>query len=536
MKDTTSTIIKSAKGFFSGTILSRVTGMLRDIAMAFAFGTEGSVAAFMVAFRFSHLLRRLLGEGGLQTAFIPHFEELRTEDPKRAYRFFQDLYGSLTLLLLGIILLTCFGLGLVLYYELLSPGNHQILELTLLMMPSLLFICLYGLNASLLQCEKKFFLSSVAPVAFNLVWIGGVLSIWFLKPANPMPWLSFAVIIACLCQWAITLPQVWRSVKAAIGKLGTFRLYSPELRRLLVPLFCGVAGVAASQCNNALDAVFARYADAEGPAFLWYAMRLQQLPLALFGIAISSALLPPLSRAIKSGDVAAYSRFLDYTLSRSLALMIPITFGLLVLGDSCINLIYGHGHFGDRSVVETTQCLWAYTLGLTPMALVLVYAPAFYAKGNYRLPTIASTASVILNIPLNTVLIALLGLGATSVALATSASAWLNLAILSRYLRREMGAAPSTGLLWDGSKLFVASLLAAAGVLAVRALFWEDTLAWQVVHNGLPTFPRHLIHQMLALTVQGSCFLALFLSCCLILRVEAVNELFAALKGKRIEA
>src|SRR5262249_29789285 len=152
MSDTTQSIFKSASRFFSGTMLSRISGMLRDMSMAFAFGTGESVAAFFVAFRFAHLLRRLLGEGAMQSAFVPKFEELRQKDPKHACQFFMNLYGLLTLVLLAVIVIGVGFLSGMHFLADFSEGNREIISLMMIMAPSLLFICLYGLNSSLMQC------------------------------------------------------------------------------------------------------------------------------------------------------------------------------------------------------------------------------------------------------------------------------------------------------------------------------------------------------------------------------------------------
>src|SRR5262249_10229072 len=126
MRDSTQTIVRSAIQFLSGTMLSRVSGLLRDVAMAFVFGTQDAVAAFLVAFRFSHLLRRLLGEGALQTAFVPQFEKLRKDSPERAGKFFCDLSIGLSLLLTVIVIISMLGLGSVLWWGDVSEGTAQI--------------------------------------------------------------------------------------------------------------------------------------------------------------------------------------------------------------------------------------------------------------------------------------------------------------------------------------------------------------------------------------------------------------------------
>lgn len=508
MNDTTQTIWRSAARFFSGTMLSRITGLLRDMAMAYAFGTQSVVAALLVAFRFAHLLRRLLGEGAMQTALIPHFEELRTHDKQRAGRFFCDLASSLTLLLIILIAVIMLGIGSLLSANVFSEGNAEIAWLTLLMMPSLLFICLFGINASLLQCEKSYFIPSAAPVVFNLFWILGIACTFFLPTPNAMSFLSLFIVAACFAQWAITLPRVYALIKQyGITHLcrGS-KLFSADVWRLGKPLALGIIGVGASQINNALDAVFARWADAEGPALLWYAIRLQQLPLALFGIALSGALLPPLARALKANLMPQFRSFLNFALVRTLALMIPITAMLFLLGDQCIALIYGHGKFTNASVVGTTQCLWGYSAGLVPMAIVLVLAPAFYAKGDYKTPSMAATASMGLNIGINTLMVAGLGLGAGSIAFTTSISAWVNMAWLLIVLARTQMFRPD---MQQYGLILSATFIACLGVIGTEYLLGEPK-AFLILQGQIPDYEFPFLKQIVQLGAESLIFIGIF--------------------------
>ncbi len=446
MQDTSLTILHSAKRFFSGTLLSRITGLGRDVALAFAFGTDSALAAFLVAFRFAHLLRRLLGEGAFQTAFIPAFEGLRHESNLRAGRFFADLYAALSILLILLISIGLAGGTALLWHIELNPGNAEIVKLTLLMLPSLLFICLFGLNASLLQCEKYYFLPAFAPTAFNLFWIVGALSLKGLPTVVAMPRLALFINVACFCQWLVTAPTTWQIVKN-LGVMNIWKNLHPlatDLKKLTAPMLLGLIGIGASQINNALDAVFARYASLEGPAYLWYAIRIQQLPLGLIGIALSGALLPALARTINVNGVELenlkkFKELLNSTLKKCLLLMLPITIGMFLFGRFGIQLIYGHGDFDAAAVTETTYCLWGYALGLIPMALVLILAPGFYAQKNYRLPTQASVASMVLNVILNCWFVFGLHWGAASIAITTSLSAWLNYFWLAYAMHRELG-------------------------------------------------------------------------------------------------
>lgn len=512
MSDTTKTIFQSAKHFFSGTVLSRVTGMARDMVMAFAFGTQGPVAALLVAFRFSHLLRRVLGEGALQTAFIPNFEGLKKEEPRRAYQFFLDLAVCLSSLL-GVIVLVVSGfLFWISNYGNYSSETQDIAFLTLIMMPSLFFICLYGLNAALLQCEKSYFIPGVAPVVFNLVWISGTLCVSGLASSSAMPWLAGFIVVACAGQWAFTLPKTYAILREN-GFLSPWkdgRLFSLDVKSLIKPLGLSVLGICASQINNALDAVFALFADSEGPAYLWYAMRFQQLPIGLFGVALSGALLPPLARAIKDRDFSRYSHFLDFAMSRSVMLMLPITVGLICAGDACINLVYGRGDFTSESTLMTTVCLWAYSLGIIPTAFVLIIAPAFYSRQDYRTPTLFSLVSVGLNIVLNALMVAVFGLGAASIALSTSVSAWVNFILLYGALHRDREIEIRGPMLWV-NEFWRSLFFSAVGALAVfsfDAYFYEGNFFLGYLSGEQVLLPRQLVPQLVRCVVEGSLFAA----------------------------
>ncbi len=509
MSDSTHTIFQTAKRFFSGTVLSRIFGMMRDMAMAFAFGTQGPVAAFMLAFRFSHLLRRLFGEGAMQSAFVPEFEELRHKNSQKAFSFFRDLYAVLTLFLVAVVVVGGAVLGAVLGYVDLSEGNREIVLLTLLMLPSLLFICLYGLNASLLQCEKHYFVASVAPVAFNGVWIVFVCVLWLkeLPIQDAMIWLSGGVIFACIAQWAMTVPGTWRIFAQNLTREGwtTVKLYTPELKFLVKSLCLGILGVAAAQINTAIDSVFARYAETEGPAFLWYAIRIQQLPLALFGVAIASALLPPLARAIKKDDKVSYDRFLGFAFSRTFALMVPMTIAMVLMGDAIINLIYGRGDFDQASVANTTRCLWGYGLGLLPMSLVLLLAPAFYARSDYLFPAWGSILCMVVNCVLNTWFIVGLGWGAASVALATSISAWGNLCFLGWGMARKQGSFLTKPVMNEMTRMAIACLIAGAAFYGWRVYLVQDPTLGQLAAGAAIQLPRAFQEQAVAFAQQALC-------------------------------
>lgn len=212
--DTSKAISRSSFAFLSGTLLSRMTGLGRDMTMAFCFGSNPAIAAFMVAFRFANLIRRLFGEGPLPSGFIPHFEQIRSHSAAKGAEFFRDLFFSLAVFLLGLIGLAEVGVIALWKWGNLTPDNAQILYLTLFMLPGVLFICLFGLSSGLLQCERKFFLTGFAPAAFNIVWM---IAAWMQRGKEP----SFAAVAlsgAIVIAYApfLHLPCLFLCPKAAV--------------------------------------------------------------------------------------------------------------------------------------------------------------------------------------------------------------------------------------------------------------------------------------------------------------------------------
>lgn len=459
--DTETSIFRSAKSFFAGTLLSRIMGMTRDIVMAVCFGSAPEVAAFMVAYRLANLFRRLLGEGNLQGGFVPQFESLRKESNVSAVLFYRDLFYSIILvlvLLVGLGSAVCAGIGAVLHSD--------IIWMMILMMPGVVFLCLYALNSSVLQCQKKYFLPAIAPVAFNLGWIAAALFLQGQNLHHAMFGLSLGILGAFILQWWVTSRPVMKWARQTIGWREWFcpRPFSTEVKVLLKPLSFGIVGIGAAQINSAVDAIFARLADPSGPAYLWYAIRIQQLPLALFGITLAGALLPPLSRAIQFESLERYRELLQSGIKKSAALIIPSAVGMFVLAIPGLDLLYGHGGFVRSDVDETGICLQAYAIGLLPMVYVLLLANGFYAKKEYDYPMRCSLISVGCNVLLNALFVFCFQWKAVSIALATALSAILNCWMLYRGLQGRIGAIS----LWRGNeRVFLCSAAAGCAVFLI---------------------------------------------------------------------
>lgn len=532
MTDAPKTVARSAIQFFFGTILSRFSGFFREVALGAWFGATPVLAAFFVAYRFSQLLRRLFGESSLLSSFSPYYEELKAQSPEKASHFFRDLFASMVTLLGSLIIVLETGLFAWWKWGASAPEIQEILFLTMLMLPGVLFVCLYALFSALLQTDRKYFVPSVAPIFFNLIFLAVLWSVkeWAAQEATIA--LALGVTLAFFVQWISLLPSTGSILKQI--KWSEMKVWTPELKKMVSAISYTIIGIGAVQINSFVDTIFARSADLSGPAYLYYAIRLYQLPLALFGLALSSALLPPLARALQAGDKQKYLSLLRFSLKKSLTFMIPMTVGILVFGESIVNAVYGRGAFDITATFETTRCLWGYVVGLVPCVLVLLLAPAFYAQKDFKTPLKASLVSVALNLVLNLLFIYGFGWGAASVALATSSAACVNAAFLFNTLKKREGnfLDPPTHLITLKVTLcaFLAAFVTAVvgyylvGGTALSLLFQEDTL----------DFSRDIFIQALHLAIYGGMFILLFFSYAWMMKLDEVFQL-VGLKQKSKE-
>lgn len=505
-----SAVIKSSVQFFCGTILSRVTGFFREVALGAWFGASPVLAAFFVAYRFSQLLRRVFGESSLLSSFSPHYEQLKLQCPEKAGSFFRDLCASMSATLGSIIIILEAALFVWWKWVPASEGTREILFLTMVMLPGVLFVCLYALFSALLQTDRKYFLPSVAPIFFNLIFLFVLWSVKEWEPQSAVVALAFGVTFAFFIQWLSLVCSTGSFLKHL--RWSQISLWTPELKNMASAMSLTIIGIGAVQINGFVDTLFARSADLSGPAYLYYAMRLYQLPLALFGIALSSALLPPLARARLAEDKTQFLELLQFALRRSVSLMVPLSAALLVFGGSIVNVVYGRGAFDPATTLETTNCLAGYALGLVPAVLVLLLAPAFYACKDFKTPLKASLLSVILNLVLNALFIYVLHWGTASVAVATSIAAFLNAGYLFYALKQQ-----------EGTLLSRATLISFGKVIFCATL--SGFFTW-MISSFLSLTPSHdLLSQILNFSLHGGMFTLFFFSYAWMFKADDVLSL-----------
>lgn len=435
--------IQSALHFASGTLLSRLCGVLREIAMATFFGTHPLLASWLVSFRSAHLLRRIVGEGGLSNGFIPYFQRLRLESEQKAALFFRDVF----------ITMFCFLFLIVVAGELflwkiapcfLSENGLVIAQLAKYMLPALIFASLYALGMAFMQCQKRYFLSAAAPIFFNIAWIITIFAACRFPMEKVVIYLSVGTSIGLVAQWLVTFPSSMRYLYRELGGSlwQNIRLWSPDIKALLASMALTLIGVGAVQINSVVDLFFAKLSDPRGPAYLTYAARWMQLPLALCGVAVSSSIFPALSKSVAVGDLGKLAADFSHGLRHTLHLLLFATLFLFMVGASLMGLFLGHGQFSIESIWQTKACLAGYAAGLLPSGLVSLFAMIFYARKDFFTPVISSLASIVLSLLLNILCVSYWKMGPESIAYTTSIAAFINFGILFSRLNIDLKELP----------------------------------------------------------------------------------------------
>ena len=425
----TTTIARSA-GLVSVAIMcSRVLGLVREQVFAYFFGAGFAYDAFIVAFRIPNLLRDLFGEGALSAAFVAVFSdynenrgEVETWKLANNVLAFFGLFLSV-LTLLGIY----FAEDIVL---LLVKGTFEkdmakvALTTTLasIMFPFLIFISLSAVVMGALNTKGKFFVPAMASAFFNLGSIvGGLGCAYILSQMGYLPISGMAVgtLIGGSLQLGCQLPLLR---KVGFRLRPYLDLRDPGLRRILVLLGPAVIGVSATQFNVFVNTNFASGCEEGAVSWLNYGFRLVQLPIGVFGVALSTASLPLLAKYVSQGELAKVRDSLASSLIMGFCLAIPSAVGLWILAEPIIRLIFEHGQFGVTDTMNTASVLRFYALGLFAYASVKILAPVFYALEDSRVPVMGSFLAVLVNFLFVSYFVKDYGFNAIAMSLAVSMS------------------------------------------------------------------------------------------------------------------
>jgi putative peptidoglycan lipid II flippase len=465
-------LLKSTATVGSATILSRILGFVRDIVFARFFGASGETDAFFLAFKIPNFMRRLFAEGSFSLAFVPVFAEVRASGDKRALR---DLVDHVTGTLAGILLaLTALGvIAAPAFLAIFAPGwlieGRPEFELSAGMLritfPYILFISLTALAGGILNSFDRFLVPALTPILLNLsliaaaVWLSGSFDV-------PVEALAVGVFVAGVAQLLIQVPALMRIGLLPRPRWGWRHSGVRKILRLMIPT---LVGSSVAQVNLLVDSVIATFLISGSVTWLYYSDRLLEFPLGVFGVALSTVILPNLSRKFAGKDPEAFSATLDWALRLALIVTIPAAVGLAVLAQPILVTLFEYDAFTLADAEMSALSLSAYALGLPAFIAVKVLAPGFYARQDTRSPVRIAILAMVSNMVMNVAFVGVLLLLAfrgphMGLALASSIAAYLNAGLLYRKLRSLGVYQPERGWLVVLVAVFVASVGMAAGL------------------------------------------------------------------------
>ncbi|MFL6634692.1 MAG: murein biosynthesis integral membrane protein MurJ [Massilia sp.] len=480
-------LLKTLAAISSMTMLSRITGLLRDSLFARAFGASDYTDAFNIAFRLPNLLRRLFGEGAFSQAFVPILAEYKSQKGDAATRTLIDhvantlVWATLVTSLIGII-----GAPVVLYViasGLEGPAFDAGVVMTRLMFPYILCMSFVVLAGAVLNTWREFKIPAFTPVLWNLSSI--FFSLFMVKYFDvPIYSMAVAVMVGGVLQVGIQIPALKRIGMLPRLSINPFAgLADPGVRRILKKMGPAVFAVSAAQISLLINTNIASRLGAGSVSVLQYADRLMEFPTGMLGVALGTVLLPSLSKANADGDPVEYSALLDWGLRLTFLLALPAAVGLAALAEPLIATLFNYGAFNAHAVTAATAPLMAYAAGLLGIILVKILAPAFYARQDIRTPVKIAVGVLIATQLMNLVFVPVLGVA--GLALSIGLGACINASFLFTGLRRRAIYVPHAGWLPFFVKVAVAvALMGAVAWFSQAQLDWAALRAHPVMRAG----------------------------------------------------
>jgi putative peptidoglycan lipid II flippase len=511
---------------------SRVLGLVRDQVFAIFFGAGLYYDAFLTAFRIPNLLRDLFAEGALSAAFVTTFSQvLATKGEKEAIRLSNRVATLIILVITAISLVAWWYAPTIV--RVLAPGFYDVpgkaeltIKLTRIMIPFLLLVALAAQAMGILNARGRFGIPALASAFFNVGSIvGGLLLGFVVGPAiglSAIEGMAYGTLIGGFLQFAVQWPSL---IRTGFSYRPMISISDPGVRQIFSLMGPAIIGTAAVQINVFVNTNFASSiidpatgAVANGPvSWLSYAFRFMQFPIGVFGVAIATAALPPLSRSSAQTDYNEFRKTLAHSLTLVFLLCVPSAVGLAVLGRPIVALIFEHGRFTAFDTVQTGDALAAYSIGLAGYAAVKVLSPAFYALGDARTPMVISLGSIAVNYFMNSLLVG--PFGHVGLAFSTSTVALVNFILLTLFMRRRVGRLEGNRL---GSTLL--RICVASVPMAVVAWLVSEFCA----SLPLAGMALKLVRVSAAITVAA----IVFYVACRMLRIEELDEAIEAIAGR----
>jgi len=418
-----------------GTLSSRILGLIREMMMAWVFGTSRVGSAFVVAFTIPNLFRRLFGEGALSAAFIPRYIRVKKESGEiEGWRLTRNVISLLILILgsisFGGMLLCTFALRLL---ELPTQIQEVLLSLRILL-PYMIWICLAAITMGVLNTHRKYGVPAFAPCILNLLWIFALWAVQ-LKPGldseEKVVWICWTILAAGVLQFLVQVPPLR---KLGYHRDGPIEPFAPEVKQVLRLMGPAALGAAIVQINVLTDRILALWVADYGPLALSYSERLIYLPLGLFATALGTILLPEFSKLAHDKNRVELGNMVDRSMRVLMFVMIPATVGLAGLAGPIVRLVFERGQFDAESTLFTARALACYAPGLMVFSAAKVFVPLYYAHGDTRTPVKIGALSVLANLCLNLLFIYILpeGWKHAGLALGTVLASFMQVGLLAK--------------------------------------------------------------------------------------------------------
>jgi len=477
-------LFKSASTVSLLTLVSRITGLVRELLIASTFGASALTDAFNVAFRIPNLFRRFFAEGAFSQAFVPVLAASRASQGEARTK---QLVDHVATVLTAVLLLTSV-IGVVaapvLVWVLASGlkqdprGFEAAVVMTRWMFPYIAFMSLVALAAGVLNTWRRFAVPAATPVLLNLsmitaAWLGAP---WLKSQGiEPIYAMGGGVLLGGALQLGVQLLALWRlGFLPRIG-LGWGALKAawvdPGTRNIAALMGPALLGVSVAHISTIINTQIASHLVAGSVSWLTYADRLMEFPTALLGVALGVVLMPQLAAAKAADDAGKYSAMLDWGLRIVVLLTVPCAVALLTFATPLVAVLYHYGAFAERDVQQTSTALMGYGAGLLGLVAIKVLAPGYYASQDVKTPVKIAVVVLVLTQLLNLALVPLLA--HAGLALAIGVGALINALWLLIGLRMRGSYKPSPG--WG---LFALQVLAASALLAVFLMWAAGAVAW----------------------------------------------------------
>jgi len=460
-------LARSAGVMTIATLLSRVLGLGRDMALTAVFGAGREMDAFNVATRIPNLVRDLFAEGAMSAAFVPTFtRHLKEKGEASAWRLGSNVINALALVTgLLVVLGMVFAWQLADFYtddQQFSDNLPLTVSLTRWTLPFLTMVAIAVAQAGILNSLRKFFIPAVSPAMYNVAIIASALALVPFAPALGIEPIT-AVAIGSLAGGMLQIVAQWPALRAAgyrYQPILDFR--DPGLRQVLLLMGPGAVGVAAAQINLLVNTWLATSQPEGSVTVLNYAFRLMYLPIGLFGVSVATAAVPDLARQAVTEGFADMRRTISSSLRMMLVLSVPSMVGLAVLGYPITQLLFERRAWTPEATAATAWALLMYAPGLVGYSIVKIGSPSFYALKDARTPVMVSMITVGTNVALNLWLVRVMGFG--GLALGTALASLVNAGLLLILLSRRIGGIDSRRVLVTFVKISIASAAMGAAV------------------------------------------------------------------------